>query len=174
MENLYKNLAKVKSEVGKISKDSTNPFFKAKYFDINALLQHVEPIIQKNGLMLLQPLKIGQVSTLIVDVESGESIESVIVLPELTDPQKLGSCITYYRRYTLQSLLGLQAEDDDGNKASGNGAKKDDEEDNKAWITVGDKAWMKAIEKGLTVKDLREFYKVSKANAAAYEAALNN
>jgi hypothetical protein len=31
-----------------------------------------------------------------------------MVLPNLQD-QKLGSAITYYRRYTLQSLLGLQA-----------------------------------------------------------------
>jgi hypothetical protein len=42
-----------------------------------------------------------------------------MVLPNLQDPQKLGSAITY-RRYTLQSLLGLQAEDDDGNKAKRN------------------------------------------------------
>jgi hypothetical protein len=39
-----------------------------------------------------------------------------MVLPNLQDPQKLGSAITYYRRY-IYSLLGLQAEDD-GNKAS--------------------------------------------------------
>ena len=41
-----------------------------------------------------------------------------MTMQELTDPQKMGSMITYYRRYTLQSLLGLQAEDDDGNSAS--------------------------------------------------------
>ena len=35
------------------------------------------------------------------------------------DPQKMGSAITYLRRYTLQSLLGLQAADDDANMASG-------------------------------------------------------
>jgi hypothetical protein len=40
-----------------------------------------------------------------------------LILPELNDPQKIGSCITYYRRYTLASLL-LQAEDDDANLAS--------------------------------------------------------
>jgi hypothetical protein len=34
------------------------------------------------------------------------------------DPQKLGSAITYYRRYTLQSLLGLHNRDDSGNKTS--------------------------------------------------------
>jgi len=33
--------------------------------------------------------------------------------------QDLGSEITYFRRYSLQSLLALQAEDDDGNLAHG-------------------------------------------------------
>jgi len=39
-------------------------------------------------------------------------------LPMSGTPQQLGSAITYYRRYTLQSLLSLQAEDDDANAAS--------------------------------------------------------
>jgi hypothetical protein len=39
-------------------------------------------------------------------------------LPNIQDPQKIGSAITYYRRYSLQSLLALQTDDDDGNKAS--------------------------------------------------------
>jgi hypothetical protein len=40
-------------------------------------------------------------------------------LPEIADPQKMGSAVTYYRRYMLQSLLLLRAVDDDGNIASG-------------------------------------------------------
>jgi hypothetical protein len=115
---IYRKLLAAKKEIGKISKDSTNPFFKSKYFDVNALLEHVEPILQHYGLVLLQPIKNNAVFTVIVDSESGEQIDSGITLPNLTDPQKLGSAITYYRRYTLQSLLGLQAEDDDANKAS--------------------------------------------------------
>ena len=121
--SIYKKLFEAKKEIGKISKDSTNPFFKSKYFDINGLLEHVEPILQKNGLLLLQPIKNGAVSTVIVDVESGDTIESQIELNSFSDPQKLGSAVTYYRRYTAQSLLGLQAEDDDGNKASNNAPK---------------------------------------------------
>ena len=39
-------------------------------------------------------------------------------LPTNLDAQKIGSAITYFRRYTLASLLGLQAQDDDGNSAS--------------------------------------------------------
>ena len=44
---------------------------------------------------------------------------SSLELPDISDPQKLGSCITYFRRYTLVSLLGLMAEDDDGNLVKG-------------------------------------------------------
>lgn len=130
---IYKKLALVKSEIGKISKDSTNPFFKSKYFDVNALLEHVEPLLQKNNLLLLQPILNGKVISEIIDSESGEKVSSELELGSFADPQKMGSAITYYRRYTLQSLLGLQAEDDDGNKASTH-AKKEDE-DTRPWLT---------------------------------------
>lgn len=115
--SIYKKLFEAKKEIGIISKDSTNPFFKSKYFDVNSLLEHVEPILQKHDLLLLQPIKQGFVITEIIDTKSGEKISSELMLSDLKDPQKKGSEITYYRRYTLQSVLGLQAEDDDANKA---------------------------------------------------------
>ena len=37
----------------------------------------------------------------------------------MTDPQKILSCVTYFCRGILQGILGLPAEDDDGNQASG-------------------------------------------------------
>ena len=116
--SIYKKLFDAKKEIGKISKDSTNPFFKSKYFDINSLLEHVEPILQKHNLLLLQPIESGMVTTKIFSTEEEGVVYSEIQLPNIQDPQKLGSAITYYRRYTLQSLLGLQAEDDDGNVAT--------------------------------------------------------
>jgi hypothetical protein len=118
MKNLYLKLAEVKREVGKVSKNSKNPHFKNTYADLNALIDAVEPILLEKGLLMLQPIQNGNVTTIIIDCESSESIESSILLPALQDPQKLGSAITYFRRYTLQSLLSLQAEDDDANKAS--------------------------------------------------------
>ena len=116
--SIYTKLFEAKKEIGKISKDSKNPFFKSKYFDINSLLEHVEPILQKHNLLLLQPITEGKVRTEIIDVETGEKVISEIALPQLNDPQKLGSCVSYYRRYTTQSLIGLQATDDDANLAS--------------------------------------------------------
>jgi hypothetical protein len=161
--NFYEKLAAVKAEVGRISKDNSNPFFKSKYFDVNSLLLHVEPIIQKNGLLLLQPIQDNLVKSIILDT-NGFSIESAIVLPELNDPQKLGSAITYYRRYTLQSLLALQAEDDDANLASKKVEVKA-EEDLK-WLNKNTPEFNKAIEylkNGGNIATIENKYKLAKA-----------
>ena len=117
MKELLKALMNVKKEVGTLSKTELNPFYKSKYFDINSLIEQVEPLLEKNGLLLLQPIVNNEVKSIIYHCESGDCVESSIQLTQFSDPQKLGSAITYYRRYTLQSLLGLQAEDDDGNRA---------------------------------------------------------
>ena len=116
-KNIYQKLADAKAEIGAISKDSTNPFYKSKYFDINNLLAHVEPILLKHGLLCLQPIINGNVVTQIIDIDTEQTIESSIALTDERDPQKLGSQIWYFRRYTLSSLLAIQAEDDDANSA---------------------------------------------------------
>lgn len=117
--NIYAKLLKVKSEIGTLTKKADNPFFKSKYLDLSDLLEAVEPVLEKHGLLLLQPISDGYVHTIIEDVDGKESdwVKSSIQLPTINDPQKLGSAITYFRRYTLQSLLALQAVDDDGNTA---------------------------------------------------------
>ena len=151
-KNIYQKLADAKAEIGAISKDSTNPFFKSKYFDINGLLSHVEPILQKNGLICLQPIIDGSVVTKIVDVDCIDFIESSIALTDERDPQKLGSQISYFRRYTLSSLLAIQAEDDDANSAKPKPAAKpalqlDSEQFKKALQYMSDVGDISAIEK---------------------------
>jgi hypothetical protein len=111
-------LHNAKQSIKKIAKNAKNPHFKNNYADINALIEEVEPILLENRLLLLQPIEDGYVYSRIVDIDSAEICESCMKLPEITDPQKIGSAVTYYRRYTLQSLLCLQAVDDDANTAS--------------------------------------------------------
>ena len=118
MKTIYKKLHEAKLEIGKVAKNAKNPHFKNTYADLNALIDEVEPILLEKVLVLLQPISDGLVKTLIIDFESGEQVESNMKLPEILDPQKIGSAITYYRRYTLQSLMSLQAVDDDGQAAS--------------------------------------------------------
>ena len=55
----------------------------------------------------------------LICLDSTGGVVSALKLPDINDPQKLGSAITYYRRYTLASLLALQAVDDDANLTTG-------------------------------------------------------
>lgn len=119
--SIHEKLLKVTEKITAIPKDQVNPHFKNKYFDINTMIEYLLPILKEQNLLLTQPIDGGKVKSIIRDAENPDDlVSSELDLPDLQDPQKIGSCITYYRRYTLQSLLALQAEDDDGNHASGN------------------------------------------------------
>jgi len=114
-----KRLLKVQQEIGTLSKNAKNPFFKSQYLDLTTIIQHVTPLLNAEGLVLIQPLAGDSVTTAILDSETGEVIaSSSLTLAPMTDPQKMGSQITYFRRYTLKSLLAIAEEDDDGNRAS--------------------------------------------------------
>lgn len=113
---LHQKLHRAKLAIGKVTKNATSHH--SKYADLNAILSTVEPVLLENGLLLIQPIQGNSVCTQIVDVDSGSMLESCMDLPQGVNPQNMGSAITYYRRYTLQSALSLQAVDDDGEKAS--------------------------------------------------------
>ena len=109
-------LLEFQKKVGAIKKDSVNPFYKSKYADINSLLDVVKPLLNEVGLLAVQPLEIREgKNALITKIFDGDKVilESAIIIPDNIDPQKIGSAITYYRRYSLQALFLLEAEDDD-------------------------------------------------------------
>lgn len=161
--SLWAKLHMAKMNIGKVAKNATNPHFKKSYADINALLETVEPILHENGLVLLQPVKDHIVFTQIIDIDSGDMIESWMQLPEITDPQKLLGAITYFRRGTLQSLLALQSVDDDGN-----GATATTKAPNPSLSEEQFKKAVDAIAKGkYTIEQLRASYSLTKEQEAA-------
>lgn len=169
----YKRIHQVKTEIGVMTKNLENPFYKSSYFDINELIAHVEPLLNANNLMLMQPIVDNCVCSRIIDLETGDVDESKLLLPALTDPQKLGSCITFYRRYALQSQLAIQAEDDDANKASGKGEKTKSNEPQKAWLNPNTPQWKDAIVylKGAgTLDKIKKKYNLSKKNEEQLKA----
>jgi hypothetical protein len=117
-ETIYTKLWKAKQEIGKINKSANNPFFKSKYADLNTILDIVEPILHKHNLILLQPIEDGKVVSKIIDVENGDYLTSSIELVTINDIQKYGGQISYFRRYSLQSLLSLSMQDDDANEVT--------------------------------------------------------
>jgi hypothetical protein len=104
-------------EIGVIAKDSKNPHFKNTYASLKQMLSEVKPVLTKFNLVILQPIQEGKVYTNIMD---GTTVIawSCIDLPINLTPQNLGSAITYFRRYTLSSLLALEIDDDDGQAAN--------------------------------------------------------
>ena len=126
IESLAVALVKFNGEVSKIAKDAENPFFKNNYATLDTIIDEVRPILQKNGLSVMQiPSGDGQnisMKTLLIH-ESGQWIESdeLVMKPVKNDPQAVGSAITYARRYSIGAFLSLNTgEDDDGNIATGN------------------------------------------------------
>jgi hypothetical protein len=118
-KTFWTRLLEAKTEIKAVHKGATNPHFKNRYADLNAIIEEVEPILIKNGLILIQPIIEGVQYTKVVDAFGEDVIESALPLPAGVNPQQLGSAITYFRRYTLQSLLSLRTTDDDANDASG-------------------------------------------------------
>lgn len=123
MKEIAIALVKAQSEMSNPKKGANNPFFKSKYADLNAVREAVIPVLNENGITVLQPMVHLEGKNFIKTVllhESGEMIESFteIIYNKQNDAQAQGSGITYARRYGIQSLVCVGADDDDGNKAS--------------------------------------------------------
>jgi len=112
-------LLSAQREIGAAIKGSTNPFFKKKYADLGSVMESCKDALNKNGITVLQPVGIDTVETILLH-ESGEWISETMNITAKSDnnPQDQGSAITYARRYSLQSMVFIPAEDDDGNKAT--------------------------------------------------------
>jgi hypothetical protein len=123
MKQIATALLKAQSEMSNPKKGATNPFFKSKYADLNAVREAVIPTLNENGITVLQPIvhedNKNFVKTILLH-ESGEMLESLteIIYNKVNDAQAQGSGISYARRYALQSFVCVGSSDDDGNKAS--------------------------------------------------------
>jgi hypothetical protein len=124
LSTIAKALVAAQKVMGNASKDSKNPFFKSKYADLNAVREAVLPALNANGISVLQPTIYIEgkkfVQTMFLH-ESGEFISGVteVLSSKELDAQAQGSGISYARRYGLQSLANVGAEDDDGEGAVG-------------------------------------------------------
>ena len=118
--NLATALAKAQAEMPVAVFDATNPFLKSKYASLGAVIQASRPILEKHKLSLVQfPISdatsIGVES--ILTHESGEFVAERILIP-LTEEkgkskvQSAGSTLTYLRRYSWASILGMYSDED--------------------------------------------------------------
>jgi len=125
IQNLSAALSKTQAEMPAIKFDSKNPFLKNDYASLGAIIAGARPVIAKHGLSVSQ-LTFGEdgvagVETVLMHT-SGEWISSSISMPigeekGKSSAQVAGSIVTYLRRYSLASILGIYSDEDgDGNK----------------------------------------------------------
>lgn len=131
---LAAKLLKAQRAFPKLGKNATNPHYRNAYISLDDLIEAIVPILNDHGIVLMQHPTIGEdnaptLTTYLIEAEDDtgdEVIESEMpLLLDKNNSQGLGSAITYARRYSLMSILGLAADDDDdGNAASTSEAKK--------------------------------------------------
>jgi len=116
-------LNKAQAEFSAVPKDSVNPFFKSSYAALPEVVKTATPILSKYGLAISQFINLEEgidVLTTYLLHESGQYINhSMRLYLVKNDPQAQGSAVTYARRYSYMSVLGLVADvDDDANSTS--------------------------------------------------------
>lgn len=119
---LNEALAKAQLVMTAAKKDAVNPHFKSSYADLASIIEACRKPLAENGLAIAQVVttdaKGVTVTTRLLHV-SGECIEAPCWMPVAQQtPQAYGSAITYGRRYSLAAMVGVAAEDDDGNASS--------------------------------------------------------
>lgn len=130
MKELASAMAKAQAEIRSAKKDAANPFFKSKYADLASVVSACRDAFAKHGLSVVQSTDFDDhgmwLETYLLH-SSGEFIKGRYpIRPLKTDPQSVGSAISYAKRYTYAAMAGVVTsdEDDDGNAASD---RKDDE-----------------------------------------------
>jgi hypothetical protein len=123
----------------KATKDSSNPFFKSSYADLSAVINavgeaanyglsftqivHYENTILTDGEHKQYMYRDLFVETVVShntdDNKLVSRIPIIVADNKKSDPQAMGSAITYAKSYALQAIYGLATEDDDANSASG-------------------------------------------------------
>ena len=117
---IIKALLEFNAEIGVISKDANNPFFKSAYAPLPTILKDIKDPLLKSRLTINHfPAGDNRLVTRLSH-ESGEYFQTVSYMVAVKDsPQDRGSLITYMMRYNVGAILGLSIDkDDDGNAVS--------------------------------------------------------
>lgn len=111
-------LSKAQAKLRGAVKDSTNPFFKSNYADLQSVWDACRDPLSTNGLSIIQTTScsddkgVSVITTLAHS--SGQWVKGVLPIAAVKhDPQAQGAAISYARRYALAAIVGLYQTDDD-------------------------------------------------------------
>ena len=116
MKEIYRAIAKFQKEVPTIHEGTKG--YGYTYSDLKTIFKTINPLLEKHGLGFTQLLDGENLKTIVFHYESGEQIESIANIPQdvtlkgMNKFQVMGSAITYMRRYSISSILGLVTDKD--------------------------------------------------------------
>ena len=130
--NIYQKLLAIQKKNLSFTKNADNPFFKSKYLSLDQLIKGLNPELNALDLIIVHKTRQREVITLVIDTPTGKNIKSRFPIPEaITDPQKMGSAITYAKRYNIGQLFNIMTDvDDDGNATASKTNKKPNNQNN--------------------------------------------
>lgn len=121
---LFKALAKFHENLVQPKKNAENPYFRNNYVTLEGVQKAIDDAAKGTGITYTQ---------LVYDTDNGKTVQTIMIhssgqvmrsgtltlRPTKSDPQGIGSAITYAKRYQLAAMFGISSDaDDDGNKAS--------------------------------------------------------
>jgi len=98
--------------------------YQYKYVSLKDIWAVLQPLLSKNGLIVTNMLNNGELKTYVWHVETGESVFSGYPVDMKLAPQALGSELTYARRYNLNSIFQIVADEDDDGAAAMDAARR--------------------------------------------------
>lgn len=123
LTELAKALHSAQGAMKSAAKDGANPHFKSKYATLESVIEAAKPALQAAGLSFTQaPGMVADgrlsITTMVLHI-SGQWMRSTLHIPlAKSDPQGVGSAISYGKRYALMAVFGLPSEDDDAEAAT--------------------------------------------------------
>lgn len=125
LDKIAPALVAAQKTIGPAIKSASNAHFHSRYATLADIWEAAKGPLAANGLFVSQGTENGDEAgfdlvTTILHTSGQWVSDSVRVPMEKATPQGAGSALTYAKRYGLQGVLGIVADDDDdGNAASG-------------------------------------------------------
>src|SRR5580765_4580732 len=120
IDKLATALSKAQAVMEAAAKNKRNPHFNSAYADLASIIESVRKPLTDNGLAFTQTIQTMQTGLSLETTllhTSGQWLRSEYPLIQGT-AQQTGSSLTYARRYSLSSIAGIAADEDDDGAAA--------------------------------------------------------